>query len=134
MKWLPVIVLLFPSVGLAADLTCTLPAASVARGIELCEELRLNMHIRTAEWSNDICATQFLRIGLRIGERKSTERAAREAVADDIDIAINTFDADWPMLVRAKCGDGTLDTEFGETCDDGNTTNGDGCDESCQTE
>jgi cysteine-rich repeat protein len=32
----------------------------------------------------------------------------------------------------AQCGNGTLDP--GETCDDGNTTAGDGCSASCQTE
>src|SRR5512140_3121708 len=31
-----------------------------------------------------------------------------------------------------KCGDGVVNT--GETCDDGNTTNGDGCSSTCQTE
>ena len=34
--------------------------------------------------------------------------------------------------VWAACGDGTLDS--GETCDDDNTTAGDGCDASCQIE
>ncbi len=33
---------------------------------------------------------------------------------------------------EALCGDGALD--LGETCDDGNTTAGDGCDASCQSE
>ncbi len=32
------------------------------------------------------------------------------------------------------CGDGILQTEYGETCDDGNNTSKDGCDSNCQTE
>ena len=32
------------------------------------------------------------------------------------------------------CGDGILQTQYGETCDDGNNLAGDGCDEVCQTE
>ncbi len=30
------------------------------------------------------------------------------------------------------CGDGHTNTSAGETCDDGNTTNGDGCSSTCQ--
>jgi cysteine-rich repeat protein len=32
------------------------------------------------------------------------------------------------------CGDGVIDTEIGEQCDDGNTASGDGCSSSCQIE
>jgi cysteine-rich repeat protein len=32
------------------------------------------------------------------------------------------------------CGNGSIDTEVGEECDDGNTTPGDGCSSTCQTE
>lgn len=37
-------------------------------------------------------------------------------------------------LVSALCGDGEIDTFFGETCDDGNTTNSDGCSNTCRIE
>ncbi len=126
--------LLLPASALAVDLVCTVPAAQVSRAVELCEELRLNLGIRTSEWSNDVCATQFLRIGLREGEKRSTERASRQTVNNNVDLALETFKSNWPLLVRASCSDGTLDTEFGEACDDGNQTNGDGCDEECQIE
>ena len=33
-----------------------------------------------------------------------------------------------------QCGDGIIDTEIGETCDDGNTVSGDGCSSACITE
>ena len=37
-------------------------------------------------------------------------------------------------LVIDVCGDGNLDTDKGETCDDGNKTNGDGCSKHCLLE
>jgi cysteine-rich repeat protein len=37
-------------------------------------------------------------------------------------------------FVRRACGDGLLDTENGEQCDDGNVLSGDGCDNICQRE
>ena len=43
------------------------------------------------------------------------------------------FDNRFPEPLRPLvCGDGELDA--GETCDDGNTTPGDGCSAGCQTE
>jgi cysteine-rich repeat protein len=40
----------------------------------------------------------------------------------------------WPGLRGARCGDGRVDSLWGETCDDGNTTAKDGCSASCQLE
>jgi len=39
---------------------------------------------------------------------------------------------DFPYITSSVCGDGFVD--FGETCDDGNITDGDGCSSICQTE
>jgi cysteine-rich repeat protein len=40
-----------------------------------------------------------------------------------------------PTSVNTKnCGDGVLDKQNGESCDDGNTTSGDGCNKLCQIE
>lgn len=41
---------------------------------------------------------------------------------------------DGPQSCAPVCGDGIFDPGAGETCDDGNTTDGDGCDSSCQVE
>lgn len=38
----------------------------------------------------------------------------------------------WEEVYEPYCGNGVLDE--GEACDDGNTENGDGCDNECQTE
>ena len=127
-------ILLVPSAGIAADLVCTLPAAYVTRGVALCEELRLNLHVRTSEWSNNVCASQFLRLGLLTGDKASTRRASNATVSQAVNDAVDQFSIDWPRIVSATCGDAILDTEFGETCDDGNVTPGDGCDASCLIE
>ena len=52
-----------------------------------------------------------------------------------VDAIILQFDTDWPQpYTQARCGDGTLDIEFGEECDDGNNVNGDGCSRNCEIE
>ncbi|MDD3646648.1 MAG: hypothetical protein PHH06_04570, partial [Candidatus Gracilibacteria bacterium] len=38
------------------------------------------------------------------------------------------------VILPAWCGDGTIDSAYGETCDDGNNINGDGCSSTCNTE
>ncbi len=37
-------------------------------------------------------------------------------------------------VVHPRCGDGTINTDRSEQCDDGNNIPGDGCDPRCQTE
>jgi len=120
----------------AADLVCTVPAANVARSVELCEELRLQLRVRSTEWSNDVCASQFLRIGLLAGERNISKRLANTAVATLVNDAIVTYESTWARPTAAICGDGVLDSEapFLEACDDANLINGDGCSDSCTIE
>ena len=132
--YLCLVLALLGSAAGAATLDCTIPAANVTRGTELCEELRLGLRIRASDWSNDVCASQFLRMGMIQGERESAERAARATVAGDVTAAVSAFLGTWARPTEVACGDGTLDTEFGEACDDGNTDNGDGCSNSCGIE
>ena len=121
--------------AMAADLTCTLPDGYVSRGIFLCEEMRVRLRIRVADWSNDTCASEFLRVGLLAGDKASTRKAARATVSQAVNDAVDSFNIDFPRVaVVAFCGDTILDTEFGEECDDGNTDDGDGCDASCNIE
>jgi len=117
--YLAILFVFVTGAALAADLVCTVPASNVARSVELCEELRLAMNVRTADWNNDVCATQFLRVGLLEGERLSSTRSARATVSNAVANATEGFKQTWPRPVGAECGDGILDTEFGETCDDG---------------
>lgn len=102
---------------LAADLVCTVPAGAVTRATQLCEELRLERRIRVSEWSNDICATEILRIGLLEVERRVTERdqdLIHEAAVKD---TLSKLKTDFPRVDAVVCGDGIVDTEFGEECD-----------------
>jgi cysteine-rich repeat protein len=64
-------------------------------------------------------------------ERRGVTQAIDAAVQAEIDL----FDANWePPFTRAVCGDGILDEEFGEECDDGNVVIGDGCSRKCKIE
>lgn len=119
----------------AVDLVCAVPAAAVPRAVEICETLRLQKRIRAADWSNDVCATELLRIGLVTTERKIATDTARRTTRTIVNDAVVAYQANHPTaLTAAECGDGTTDAEYGETCDDGNRTNGDGCSDVCQTE
>ena len=127
--------LLFAGTASAANLTCTVPPAAVARAVEMCEALRVSIPVNAANWSNDVCASEFLRRGLRDFDAKFTAAAARQIVKNNVSDTLATFDAAYPVAaVAAVCGDGTVDTEFGEVCDDGNRVSGDGCDENCEVE
>jgi len=128
--------LLLPSIAGAATVTCTIPDANVARTVQLCEELRQSSRVRSAEWSNQICANQLLRAALVADERRVTNNTASQTVTSTVNDAVVLFQSTWPQPARATCGDGILDTEppFNEACDDGNTVNGDGCSNSCGIE
>ena len=128
---LSLLLLAVASPAFAADLVCTIPTASVARGVELCEEARLSLRVRSSEWNNDACSSYFLRLGLIEAEKVSTRRAFNQSVNSSVSDAVAALTTTWPAPTRATCGDGTLDTEFGETCDDGNNIDLDGCDSSC---
>ena len=117
--------------SMAVDLTCTLPTDYIARGVELCEELRVRLRVRSSEWDNSVCASEFLRVGMLKGDRDSTRLASQQTVSQAVNDAVDSFNVDWPRITAAFCSDGTLDTEFGEECDDGNQVNGDGCDDAC---
>ncbi len=132
---LGLIVLAFATPAHAANLTCTVPSAAVSRASELCDLLRISQHVRSADWDNSICASEFLRRGLRAFEATVTKAAARQAGKLQLRQTLNDWDTDFPLaVIAARCGDGTLDSEYGEECDDGNTADEDGCDSSCRDE
>jgi len=129
--FLVILLVLVAAPALAADLVCTLPTESVTRGVELCEEARLALRVRTADWNNNACASYFLRLGLIEAEKISTRRSFTNSVNTAVRDAVASLTTTWPAPTAATCGDTIIDTEFGETCDDGNRINGDGCDSSC---
>jgi cysteine-rich repeat protein len=119
----------------AATFNCEVPAPYLTRGQELCEELRVKLRYRVADWTMDRCASLFLRIGLKQGDRVSTQTAGDEATRTAVTTAKSDFATNFPVPgTPAVCGDGTTDAEFGEECDDGGTAPGDGCDHLCKNE
>lgn len=113
------LILLAPLSAWSADLTCTVPTAAVSRAQELCELLRLANNQPISDWSNDACATEFLRMGLRgyeatVRDEQRRDEARAAWLADMV-----TFDANHPQVSAPHCGNSVVDTEFGEECDDG---------------
>lgn len=130
-----VLLLALPGSASAVNLTCTVPpGAATARGGQLCELLRQSVNVRTADWSNNACATEFLRRGLRNFEASVIRRASEATVRGDVTTALGTFDTNHPRAVNsAICGDGVVDDtdpNLGEECDPPNGTT---CDNDCQT-
>ena len=126
----------YSSQARAADIVLTVPDPSVARIVELCEELRQTLRISTdsALWSNELCATEVFRIGMREVDKRTETKAAKESVYLQVNTSLNSWDASYPRTPASFCSDSVVDTEYGEQCDDGNEVDGDGCDSSCQTE
>lgn len=134
-KILTILMILTASASMAADLIVTVPAAAVPDALARCDELRVTYKVRAAEWDNDLCATVFTRLGLRNFTVSQERKDATQTVTDAVQTAIGQFDLDWAEpFVSAYCGDDIIDVEFGEECDDGNSTPGDGCDEQCLNE
>jgi cysteine-rich repeat protein len=128
--------LLVAAPATAVDLVCTVPDAGVARAQELCTVLRTRARVRAADWTNTVCVNEVVRIGLLAVEHEVSTIAAKAARRAMVTDATNAFKANYPSALPApvECGDGTLDAEFGEECDDGNTESGDGCDAGCALE
>lgn len=122
----------------AVDLTCTIPSAAVPRLMELCEELRLELPARAADWSPSICVSKLLRAITLETERDTVRAQTRRTVAHTVNVAVSDLAAKWPdEIPRARCGDGILDTigpHHIEECDDGNRQPNDGCDSQCRIE
>lgn len=135
MRILILALLLLASPGWGVTLACDLPTAAVSDAGAACEKLRQDLRVSSSAWSNDLCATELARRGLRQYHR-AIENNANQATADAAtSAAMDLFDTNFPLpYTPAYCGDGTWDEEFGEGCDDGNNENGDGCDASCNVE
>lgn len=121
----------------SADATCSIPSAIVPQVLALCEDVRVSRRVPSDDWSIDDCASDFLQRGARQYYRSRESAKAAAATDDDIRSKLAVFDTNFPSPSLAKvsrCGDGTIDSEFGEECDDGNTFGGDGCSSSCQLE
>ena len=129
------LILLAPSVALGGTAVCTIPNPANATIVALCEEYRITNGISSTAWTLDDCASEFLRYGIEIIYLRSTKAAATIVLNDTVRDASTLFNSvfapDWTL---AQCGDGNVDTEFEEECDDGNTEDGDGCSADCLNE
>ncbi|QDG52757.1 DUF4215 domain-containing protein [Persicimonas caeni] len=69
-------------------------------------------------------------------ERHTTQSNYRLTLSGFLNTGQSTCESDCVENCNpeAECGDGVLDTDAGEECDDGNKQWGDGCDGSCETE
>lgn len=134
-KAIALILFLVASASTAANLTVVVPQPIVQKAQATCEILRNELRVRSSEWSNDLCATLFTRIGLRVYVAREMRQGQQQVVDAAVDAEIADFDSKWAEpFTRAYCGDSITDIEFGEECDDGNNDSGDGCDVRCQTE
>lgn len=129
------ILFLVASVSTAADLTVTVPQPIVQKAQATCETLRNELRVRSSEWSNDLCATVFTRIGLRVYVARDMRQGQQQIIDAAVDAEIADFDVKWAEpFTRSYCGDNITDVEFGEECDDGDNVHGDGCSARCLNE
>lgn len=99
--------------------------APKARLQATCATLLPTLPIDPANWDAHRCGKALMEIGIRqfeTRERATEESNLRQAWLD-------TLREDVPPI--EACGNSALEPEHGETCDDGNVENGDGCDELC---
>lgn len=80
----------------AIDLVCTVPTAAVTEALLSCEFLRVELGLTPAQWSNDICATQTLRVGLRTITERRSRLSADDARTAAIRASLLDFQTNWP--------------------------------------
>ena len=134
-RLIAVALFLAAGVASAANLTVVIPQPIVQKAQATCEILRNEVRVRASEWSNDLCATIFTRLGLRVYVARNMRQGQQQVLDALVDAEVADFDIKWAEpFTRAECGDDILDTEFGEECDDNNVNNGDGCSATCEIE
>ena len=112
---------------------CTIPTAAAPKALAICEALRVELRIAAEDWDRDPCATEFMRRGMRNFARSRARSAAQQTVNGAEQNEVNAFEADHGEgFTRTFCGDGVLQAEFGEACDDGNDVEDDGCMSNCE--
>ena len=102
-RLLLIALLLMPSLAQAE--TCTIPAGSATDKATYCEEFRQELRVRSTAWSNDLCATQLVRLGLEARLVTATRGNTQEIINDAIDVQRNRFRAAFPLPTQATCGD-----------------------------
>jgi len=104
------------------------PGPQTDRVIEACQIKRVELGIEPAQWNARRCTSAMIRHSTRetlSGDWSTSSQAALRLLRAELRTEV-------PPV--ASCGDGTIDAAEGETCDDGNVANGDGCSEVCLIE
>lgn len=115
----------------ADPLILRIPVRDGAPKIKLqatCVILLPQLPIDPANWDAHRCGKALMEIGIRAvshSERAGAEGNLRQAWLDALVIDVPPIEA---------CGNSVVEPMHGETCDDGNVVNGDGCDELCVSE
>lgn len=129
------ILILLAAPSVAGTVVVTIPLAAETESALRCEDLRASIPQDPATWSDEICHSEFLRRAHIVYDNAITQAASQKTVQDDRESAINKLRRDWQTAVVASfCGDSVTDTFLGETCDDGNNADGDGCSSDCLIE
>ncbi len=129
------IVLLFVSPAFAeVPLSFSIPDARAARMQIVCEAERVNLRYRSDAWDRHICARLIYNECLGGIDDRLVKTQANSTRRTTIQSARAQRILDFPNPAPSICGDSVIDGEFGETCDDGNNEDGDGCDQSCTIE
>jgi len=110
------------------DADCTLP---------ICGDAHQNA--ATGEWCDDgelngqygHCRSDCTDLGPHCGDSRVTDGESCDFGVENSDEGYNSCRTDCTGIAHF-CGDGTIDTKFGETCDDGNLNNLDGCSNGCR--
>lgn len=112
-------------IGLAADETEIFGQRLDAEGAEIGED---DFRISAIGTDGDPAFLAFVS-QVAINPKTNTALVVFEGNKDE-----NIFEIFGQFLRDAKCGNGVVEAEGSETCDDGNLTAGDGCDASCLVE
>ncbi len=116
---------------------CTVPGDIVPEILALCEDTRIGRRVPILDWTTSDCASDFLQRGARTTFRNRARSDANSIADKSVGDAMELFDLNFPspsILKATRCGDGVIQAEFGEECDDGNNERGDGCTADCLTE
>ncbi len=81
----------------------------------------------------DAAAASF---GLRVGGTYEAVvfQAERHTSQSSYRLTLRGFNPPRSECSWGQCGDGTVQSVYGEECDDGNRVSGDGCDANCRVE
>lgn len=137
MKYLIAIIALLVASAASAETVarCVIPTAAESAFSVMCEEFRTAHRIAEDDWNIGKCASEFMRRYAR-QYRQALAKQAAEATRDaTIRTLVQALDDQISEnFTRTTCGDGVLQMEYDEFCDDGNKVAGDGCDLDCLIE